>query len=194
MPNTDDMRYVRTEQAIRSAFMELVAKQPAASLTVTSLCRRAGISRNAFYLHYPSVSGLYGTLVGELVDDIRTESIASAERSAEHGSDGLLAEAIVEALSRHEDVLRALLPSDEGPLAKCLAEGIEGAFVEAALRFGEHGDSLEHRIRCAYTAGALMGMVSRWIAGTDLPLTGLLPHFKQLSAATIEASTAFLLG
>ena len=76
-------------------------------------------------------------MVSELVEDIRTESLASA---------------IIGAAARHETLPRGLLPSDDGTLTKQLAQGIERAFVEAALRFGAHGGSPEHRLRCAYTA------------------------------------------
>nr|AHF24865.1 TetR family transcriptional regulator [uncultured bacterium Contig1491] len=194
MPNTDDLRYVRTEGAIREAFMSLVAEKPVASVTASELCRKAGISRNAFYLHYASVLTLYTTLVGELVSNIRAESIASAERRSATGRDDELDAAIVATLAKHEGLLRALLPSDDGPLAKCLAEGIEEAFVEAALRYGKHGGSLEHRLRCAYSAWGIVGLAAHWIASTNRPLSEALPHFEELLASAVESSARYLMG
>ena len=194
MANTEDLRYVRTEAAIREAFMALVAERPVASVAATAVCRRAGISRNAFYLHHASVAELYAALVGELVEAIREESLASANRRvAFDGRDDFEA-AIVGALAKHEDVLRALLPSDDGSLAKCLADGMEAAFVEAALRFGEHGGSFEHRLRCAYAAWALVGFVQRWVAETDRPLTDGIDHFRELHAAASGIAAAYLMG
>jgi len=192
MPNTDDLRYVRTEAAIRESFMALVADKPVGSVTASELCRHAGISRNAFYLHYTSVPTLYATLIGELVSDIRVESLASAERRSDTGRDDEFDATIVSALAKHEGLLRALLPSDDGSLGKCLAEGIEEAFVEAALRFGPHGGAFEHRIRCAYSAWAIVGFALRWIAGTDRSLVEALPSFKELNVSAIESSAAYL--
>ena len=192
MPNTDDLRYVRTEAAIRETFMALVAEKPVASVTASELCRKAGISRNAFYLHYASVPALYATLVGELVSDIREECLASVERRAATGRDDEINAAIIGARAKHEELLRALLPSDDGSLAKHLAEGIEEAFVEAALRFGPHGNSHEHRLRCAYSAWAIVGLVSCWIAGTDHSLLESLPHFEEIHASVVESSAAYL--
>lgn len=193
MANTDDLRYVRTEAAIRSAFMELVSEGPVASVTASAVCRRAGISRNAFYLHHSSVSSLYAAMVEELLDGIRVESIASAGRRAQTGDDDTLDASIVNVLAQHEDLLRALLPSDDGSLAKCLAEGMESAFVEAALRFGGHGDSLEHRLRCAFSAWGLIGLVQRWVVDTERPLMEMLPHFHELHASAVAASARYLL-
>lgn len=193
MPNTTDLRYVRTENAMRTAFMELVAEASVASVTASAICRRAGISRNAFYLHHASVADLYSALIGELVEDVRSESLASAKRRMSTGADDEFHEAIIASLARHEDLLRALLPSDDGSLAKCLAEGMESAFVEAALRFGAHGDTFEHHLRCTYSAWAIMGFATRWISETDLPLTEGLAVFRQLHASVVDTSVRYLM-
>lgn len=194
MANTKDLRYMRTEAAIRDTFMALVAERPVASVTVTDVCRQAGISRNAFYLHHASVSALYAALVGELVDGIRAESLASANRRINSGGQDDFESAIIGALARHEDVLRALLPSDDGCLARCLADGIEEAFVEAALQFGKHGASFEHRLRCAYAAWAIVGFAQRWVACTDRSLADSLPHFRELHASASSTSAEYLMG
>ncbi len=194
MANTEDLRYVRTETAIRGAFMELVGEGPVAKVTASAVCRRAGISRNAFYLHHASVDALYAALVGELVGAIRAESLASADRRIDASGQDDFEAAMVSTLAEHEDVLRALFPSDDGSLARCLSDGIEEAFVEAALRFGDHGGSFEHRLRCAYAAWALVGFAQRWVAGTDRPLTDSLPRLRELQAGVSSASAAYLLG
>lgn len=193
MANTGDLRYVRTEEAIRMAFMALVSQHPVASVTASALCREAGISRNAFYLHHAGINELYAAMVGELIEDIRTDSLSSANRRVATGRDDELDEALMSSLARHEQLLRALLPSDDGTLAKCLAEGIEDCFVEAALRFGEHGGSPEHRLRCAFAAWALVGFAMRWIAGTDQPLTEGLPLLRELHTSAMEASASYLM-
>lgn len=194
MANTADHRYIRTEEAIRSSFMELVAEQPVGAITASAVCRRAGISRNAFYLHHSGIAELYSALIGELLEDIRSVSLASAEKRMATGYDDELSESIIIALSHHEQLLRALIPSDDGSLAKRLAEGIEEGYVEAALAIGEHGGSAEHRLNCAYAAWALVGMVSRWIALTERPITEAREQFGKLAASTVEVSAQYLMG
>ena len=192
MTNKDDLRYVRTEEAIRSAFMELISEAPVASVTASAVCRRAEISRNAFYLHYTGVQDPYGTLVGELVDDVRMESLAFVKRNAATGDDYTLEESLIKAVAKHEDLLRALLPADDGSLSKCLVQGIEKAFVEASLYFGEHGGRLEHRLRCAFAAGAIVGLTSRWVAETDRPLEQAAERYRELSASVTNSSIRYL--
>ena len=195
MANTEDLRYVRTEALIRDAFMGLVAERPVASVTAVEVCRHAGISRNAFYLHYPSVPALYAALVEGLVEDIRRECLASAERVAATGNvDEAFASSVLETLAKHEALLRALLPSDDGSLVKRLAEGLEDVYVEAGESVSESGSSFEHRLSCAFAAWAHVGFVSRWIAGNELPLAQSQQVFESLQIGISGLATRFLTG
>lgn len=194
MANTKDLRFVRTEKAIRTAFMELVSEGPVDSITASAVCRRAGISRNAFYLHHSGVGALYAAMVDELLADVRDACIASSKRVvASRASDDELIPTGVAVLMKHEDLLKALLPSDDGTLVKRLAEGFEAAYIEAALAFGEHGASHEHRLRCAFTAWAIMGLLQRWFGLTDRPLSDLIPHLEDYMGGIQDSATRFLI-
>lgn len=193
MANTDDRRFVRTEAAIRSAFLELVRDSPVASVSVSDVCRRAGISRNAFYLHHSSMAALYAAMVDELLDDMRAACITSAERMAASGElDEELTPSVLSVLARHEGLLRALLPSDDGSLAKRLAGGIADVYADAAFVLSEQGRSQEFRLRCAFLAWALLGILQRWLEITDEPVIGLLPYISDFTAG-IRAGVTWLL-
>ena len=195
MANIDDLRFVRTEDAIRSAFMELVSEQPVGSITASAVCRRAGISRNAFYLHHSGIAELYAAMIGELLEDVRTECLASSERAVSTGTtDKAFSSALVGAIARHEKLLRALLPADDGTLAARLAEGVEEAYAESSFAFGERSGSWEHRLWSSFGAWALVGAVRRWVLGCDRPLSELLPQFETMQSGVLEASTRFLIG
>ena len=195
MANTDDPRFVRTEAAMREVFMELVAEEPVESITASEVCRRAGISRNAFYLHHSGVAALYAAMVDDLLEDMRMACIASAERVAASGElDEELVPSGIAVLERHEELLRALLPPDDGSLAKRLADGIADAYVEAALVLDERGGSLEHRLRCAFSAWAFLGILQRWFELTDEPISGLLPYVSDFNAGIQAGATKFLTG
>ena len=47
-----DLRVVRTKEAIRSALKALVCELPYEKVTVKAIADRANINRNTFYLHY----------------------------------------------------------------------------------------------------------------------------------------------
>ena len=195
MANDNDPRYIRTEAAIRSAFLELVRDAPVASVTASGVCRRAGISRNAFYLHHSGVAALYVAMVDELLADVRGACLASAKRvSASGDTDEGFMSSVLSALARHEGLLRALLPSDDGAIAKRLADGMADAYVEAALVLSELGDSFEHRLRCTFSAWALMGFMQRWLSLTDRPISEMLPYLSEFHAGVQINAMRYLTG
>ena len=69
-PQKQDLRVVRTKEAIRLAFKALVCELPYEKVTAKAIADRANINRNTFYLHYEST------------DDVLRE--IQAEHSAEY--------------------------------------------------------------------------------------------------------------
>ena len=195
MANNKDPRFVRTEMAIRSAFLEIVSETPVASVTASGVCRQAGISRNAFYLHHSGVTALYVAMVDELLADVREACLAFAGKVSASGNinEGFMP-LVLSALVRHEELLRALLPSDDGAIAKRLAEGMADAYVVASLILSEQGDSLEHRLRCTFSAWALMGFMQRWLSLTDRPIPEMLLYLAEFHAGVQADAMHYLTG
>lgn len=61
-----DLRFVKTEKAIRSAFFESVRTNGYEKTNVAELCRIAMINRKTFYAHYTDKADLLGRLCDEL--------------------------------------------------------------------------------------------------------------------------------
>ena len=53
-----DIRTEKTENAIKSAFLELRAKRPLEKITVKELCALARINKSTFYTHYQDIYAL----------------------------------------------------------------------------------------------------------------------------------------
>ena len=47
-----DLRYIKTEQAIRKTFHELLQEKDISRITVKELTERAEINKTTFYAHY----------------------------------------------------------------------------------------------------------------------------------------------
>ncbi len=77
-------------------------------------------------------------------------------------------------------------------LTKCLAEGLQNAYVNAALQLGKNAGGFEHRMNCAFAAWAHVGLVASWIAETDRPLAEALPLFQELQAGLSATATKLL--
>ncbi len=64
-----DLRVVRTKEAIRNAFKELVCQVPFEKITVKGISERARINRNTFYLHYETVEDVIQEIQKDYSDE-----------------------------------------------------------------------------------------------------------------------------
>lgn len=63
-----DKRILRSEELIRSTFFSMLEEMPAYKITVSELCRKAGINRGTFYLHYQDCYDLIEVMSNEIAD------------------------------------------------------------------------------------------------------------------------------
>ena len=66
--NKQDRRYMRTERAIRAAFLKLAETTEIGKISVSALAREADIDRKTFYLHYASIEELIEAEIQESVE------------------------------------------------------------------------------------------------------------------------------
>ncbi len=60
-----DKRTLITKTAVKEAMLELLSQTPFNYITVSSLCREAGVGRATFYTHYSGLTDV----IDELADD-----------------------------------------------------------------------------------------------------------------------------
>ena len=65
-----DLRYIKTERAIRKTFHELLQEKDISRITVKELTERAEINKTTFYAHYETLPDLINTLEMENIDNI----------------------------------------------------------------------------------------------------------------------------
>ncbi len=69
-PNASDKRVIRTKNAIRKAFNELVQKKEMSEISVSELTKAARITRSTFYMYYDSVSAVRDQIENEIIAHI----------------------------------------------------------------------------------------------------------------------------
>lgn len=65
-----DLRYIKTEKAIRKTFHELLQEKDISRITVKELTERAEINKSTFYAHYETLPDLVDTLETENIEYI----------------------------------------------------------------------------------------------------------------------------
>ena len=68
MTEKTDLRVIKSQKAIKDAFLELIAEKGYANITITDIAKKALVNRKTFYMHYESKKQLYDTIVDEFLD------------------------------------------------------------------------------------------------------------------------------
>ncbi len=68
--NPNDLRVINTKKDLHQALLALLKTAPLESISVSSLCRKAEVSRGAFYLHYKDVGALFDEHLRHLLQDL----------------------------------------------------------------------------------------------------------------------------
>lgn len=56
--NKSESKYFNTAERMDQAFLELLEKKDFSYITVKEICKKAGVNRSTFYLHYETISDL----------------------------------------------------------------------------------------------------------------------------------------
>ncbi|MFJ6678482.1 TetR/AcrR family transcriptional regulator [Microbacterium sp. NPDC091382] len=172
---TVDPRQARTSAALRAALVRLLSAQPLESITVSQLCREAGVHRTTFYKHADRVDAFAVGILAEEIDRLATvdDDVSSGERAARayHSATRRLMAALVE----HRDIYRALFASSAaGALNAALRHRIRERArialddVAAAGVMGAPRGERDQEEAAAYLAGGIAGLLEEWIHEDDI--------------------------
>lgn len=66
--NENDLRVIKTLEAVESAFLDMLEELPLEKITVKELSRRARINTGTFYLHFQNIDDLHDRMIQEFFD------------------------------------------------------------------------------------------------------------------------------
>lgn len=66
--NENDLRVVKTLEAVESSFLDMLEELPFEKITVRELSRRAKINTGTFYLHFQNIDDLHDRLIQVFLD------------------------------------------------------------------------------------------------------------------------------
>lgn len=171
---TIDPRQARTSAALRAALVRLLAHRPLDTISVSELCREAGVHRTTFYKHAKDVDRFAVATFSADLDALAAVSPESDDPVETAGAYLAAMRGLLEMLAEQRPVYRALFASS--------ARGAFRAAVGARLVYRVHL-ALEHfaasgvvgapRIArdqdeaAAFIAGALVGMLDVWTQEDD---------------------------
>ena len=79
--NKSESKYFNTATKMDHALMELLRKKPLEYITVSEICKKAGVNRSTFYLHYENIGDLLEETSRLLLDDF-AECFSAVEQTS----------------------------------------------------------------------------------------------------------------
>ncbi len=76
-----ERRAAATKEAIKDAFLELLKNMPFNEISISMLCRKAGVGRATFYTHYNGLT--------DVIDELADDAIDATRRSKAPGLSGV---------------------------------------------------------------------------------------------------------
>jgi AcrR family transcriptional regulator len=169
MAQRRDPRTIRTVDRFRAALRECLLSTPLDEISVSELCRVAGIGRTSFYTHYVSVGDL---LTAMLVDDIE-ESLRVADMSSLSiaGVAGEFHQTLIsayEVATRDRDLFRAgFLSNASSSLRRALTQMFARRLLVALEIWVSRRVAVDVRADVAvpFAAGGLTASMEAWVMG-----------------------------
>ena len=172
-PDKNDRRYIRTEKAIRSAYLRLAENTDIDKINISALAREADIDRKTFYLHYASIDELFDSILNEniglIVDSLRQNAFSSSpdeapdllnELSVHLALDMSSVRNIISHISLEEQIRRI-----EKPL-------IEAIIEDNAFNISTDIPNADYYI--TFITSGLLAIYRRWLlTDSDIPLKNI---------------------
>lgn len=182
-----DPRIVRTQQDLYQGLDELLSEKPFSEISVSDLCRRAGVGRQTFYRHFDSIGSMLNLhLHATLEEQIRS---IEASTSLEKGEDWLLQSARVafKRVKEEPHIARAILSGEAG--SNALA-----SFRDQIIALWDHHPNhpLEGvppefvHYATAYYAGAMSAMLQHWLDAGCTPDADTMSRLVAVLSNTTE--------
>ena len=160
----ENQRIAITKRLLKESLLRLLKDKDADSISVTELCREAGINRATFYRHY----GIPGDLLLEIQKDLYRELRKNVRLPSSvqdvHGSILQLCNFIEE----HSHILRLLFlrAKSDGELIAFLEDVYRDLWQEYQnLELIRHLDPEGLRILSLYSAGGSFLVIRSWLLG-----------------------------
>ena len=82
-----ESKYFNTSVKMSDALLDLLKTKPFAYITISEICKKAGVNRSTFYLHYENTADLLAETGQRLLDDFRSYFLVDTVALTAHFAD-----------------------------------------------------------------------------------------------------------
>lgn len=178
-----DKRIIKTKNAIKTAFMQLMQQKNADDITVSDIAEAAQINRSTFYLHYSGTEEVKKSIENEIADKI-TSRMKLFDPNKVYESTYALFTNLTDALDEAAVLKRYLLYSSA---SKRIISNLKETVVSVCLEnFGkEGGEFLDYDL--TFLASGIIDCYLKWSYSDERePLDALCREISRICELIIE--------
>lgn len=183
----NDLRVIKTERAIREAFISLVEEKGYGHVTIRDITTRAMINRNTFYLHYQDKADLLRAIVHEVLGTQQEKLRIPAPEMTALDQDVVVAglQSVLNVIYEEVEFYRILLTDDSlgsslGWLRKLLKDNFHKMLTPEFTV-----DPLAFEFACS----GLFGIIEQWIIYDNATIREISATVGRLFLQCIRQST-----
>ncbi len=161
-----DLRVALTERMLKEGLVRCLTDKPLSRITVSELCREAGVNRATFYNHYQSPAMVLRAITRDYGRQLKEVFESSYQTGGQDRARGV--EACLEYLNeRHTEVMVLLSENAENNVVRFAEEMVDELAADDAMLAGlgvEGGDEARY-LYAVVTASAAYGLIRVWLRG-----------------------------
>lgn len=163
----NDRRVIKTEAAIKEAFVKLASERDFKKITISALAAEANIDRKTFYLHYPSIDALMQSLAKEEAKRMAQELKCTTPRKCDSLDPSDLMSEIYRITDEHADFSNTTGTRDIAPYVPIddLLAYLEKPLTEEILAMCDIDDpthSLHVSYGVTFYVAGVLAVYKRW--------------------------------
>lgn len=159
-------RKTSTKEDIKEALIQLLSEERFDNISISKLCKRAGINRGTFYLYYQDKYQMVDSLKNDIISQLSSYSMFEAEN--EYPKKLMIAKFHI--LRANERLINALTKSHYIDFREAIREYITSIILSdkqkaATQRFLEENFHIPQKYALEIFLSSVEGIISLWIAG-----------------------------
>ena len=158
-------RKTSTKEDIKEALIQLLSEERFDTISISKLCKRAGINRGTFYLHYQDKYQMVDSLKSEIISQLSSYSLFE---EGDYSKRLMIAKFHI--LRANERLINALTQSHYIDFREAIREYITSIILSdkqeaATQRFLEENFHIPQKYALEIFLSSVEGIISLWIAG-----------------------------
>ncbi len=160
----EDLRFQKTELAIRDSFFELIKHKTSNEITVSEISRHALLGRGTFYQHYKSIEDLVRAIEDEAISDMEEIYDKNAQKKKVENVSCLIVY-LIDYFDKNKDKILLLIRNSNGEFTSRAVNIFVRKYISCEYKESQEKLLRQDIIEGTFAICGFIGVINRWMSG-----------------------------